>query len=57
VAGLGGYGALVQKSAALRPTLDEAIESGKPACVNVSIDRLPAPVVTRKTTATGPSGH
>jgi acetolactate synthase-1/2/3 large subunit len=57
VAGLGGFGTLVQKSAELRPALDQALASGKPACVNVLIDRLPAPVVTRKSAATGPSGH
>lgn len=57
VAGLGGFGALVQKSAELRPTLDQAIASGRAACVNVLIDRLPAPVVTRTSPASGPSGH
>lgn len=56
-AGLGGYGTLVQKSAELRPALEAAIDAGKPACVNVMIERLPAPVVTRKSGPTGHSGH
>lgn len=57
VAGLGGFGALVQKSAELRPALQSALSSGKPACVNVLIERLPAPVVTRKSAPNGPSSH
>ncbi len=38
VEALGGFGILVQKLADLRPALDAAFESGKPACVNVQTD-------------------
>jgi len=57
VAGLGGFGTLVQQSSELPAALQSALVCGKPACVNVMIDRLPAPVVTRTTPTTGPSGH
>jgi len=36
---LGGYGELVEKEADLLPALKRALESGKPACVNVLTDR------------------
>ena len=38
VEALGGFGILVEKLADLRPALDAAFESGKPACVNVKTD-------------------
>lgn len=57
VAGLGGFGTLVQKSVELQPALRNALASGRPACVNVLIERLPAPVVTRTHAAPGTSGH
>lgn len=38
VAGLGGYGEYVQKEEDLIPALKRAMESGKPACINVSTD-------------------
>lgn len=57
VAGLGGYGTLVGKSADLGPAIASALASGQPACVNVPIERLPAPVVTRSEQPSGPSGH
>ena len=44
---LGGHGELVTSGADLRPALERAIASGKPACVNVMIERVPAPVVKR----------
>jgi len=44
---LGGHGGLVTSAAGLAPALDRAIASGKPACVNVMIERLPAPVIRR----------
>lgn len=44
---LGGHGELVTEAAALPAALDRALESGKPAVVNVMIERLPAPVVRR----------
>jgi acetolactate synthase-1/2/3 large subunit len=54
---LGGYGELVQESAALRPALERALSSRKPACVNVSIERLPAPNIARKTMVSKASPH
>lgn len=50
VAALGGHGELVTKATELRPALQRALASGKPACVNVMIQRLPAPTVTAATT-------
>jgi acetolactate synthase-1/2/3 large subunit len=38
VEALGGYGELVEKPEQLRPALDRAFASGKPACVNVLTD-------------------
>jgi len=38
VEALGGHGELVQKPEELRPALDRAFASGKPACVNVLTD-------------------
>lgn len=57
VAGLGGFGVLVENGAELQPALQAALACGKPACVNVMIERLPAPVVTRTKAPSGPSGH
>jgi acetolactate synthase-1/2/3 large subunit len=45
VEALGGHGELVQKPDELRPALERAFESGKPACVNVLTD--PAVVYPR----------
>jgi acetolactate synthase-1/2/3 large subunit len=50
VAALGGHGELVTRAADLRPALQRAMASGKPACVNVMIQCLPAPTVTAATT-------
>lgn len=45
VEGLGGHGELVEKPEEIRPALERALKSGKPACVNVLVDpRLPHPV-------------
>ncbi len=38
VRALGGYGEFVEDPAKLRPALERALASGKPACVNVKID-------------------
>jgi acetolactate synthase-1/2/3 large subunit len=57
VKGLGGYGERVQEATALRPALERALRSGKPACVNVSIERLPAPTVSRATGIPAASSH
>jgi acetolactate synthase-1/2/3 large subunit len=50
VAALGGHGELVTRVTELRPALQRAMASGKPACVNVMIQCLPAPTVTAATT-------
>lgn len=45
VEALGGHGEFVEKPEDIRPALERALKSGKPACVNVLIDpRLPHPV-------------
>jgi acetolactate synthase-1/2/3 large subunit len=51
VAALGGHGELVTRAADLKPALQRALASGKPACVNVMIQRLAAPTVTVGATA------
>jgi acetolactate synthase-1/2/3 large subunit len=48
VVGLGGHGELVTRSADLSAALDRALAADKPACLNVMVARLPAPVVSRK---------
>ena len=47
VAALGGHGELVTRAADLAPAVERAIASGKPACVNVMIARVPAPIIRR----------
>lgn len=47
VQALGGYGELVTAAADLPAAIGRAIASGKPACVNVMIERVPAPVIRR----------
>lgn len=47
VAALGGHGECVTSAADLPPALERAAACGKPACVNVMIERVAAPVVTR----------
>jgi acetolactate synthase-1/2/3 large subunit len=44
---LGGVGERVEDMERLVPALDRALDSGKPACVNVLIEGLAAPAVTR----------
>ena len=44
---LGGHGELVTSAAELAPALERALASGKPACVNIMIERVPAPVIRR----------
>jgi acetolactate synthase-1/2/3 large subunit len=46
-AALGGHGELVATAQDLGPALERAIVSGKPACLNVMIDRVPAPILRR----------
>ncbi len=43
----GGHGEFVTEAAQLLPTVERAIASGKPACVNVMMEGVPAPTVTR----------
>jgi acetolactate synthase-1/2/3 large subunit len=45
VKALGGHGELVTAANELAPAVERALASGKPACVNVMIERIPAPVV------------
>jgi thiamine pyrophosphate-dependent acetolactate synthase large subunit-like protein len=47
VEALGGHGELVTSAAELGPALERALASGKPACVNVMLERMPAPVIRR----------
>ncbi len=44
---LGGHGEHVTHVSQLRPALQRAAASGKPACVNVEIQRAAAPIVSR----------
>jgi acetolactate synthase I/II/III large subunit len=46
---LGGHGELVTTASELAPALERAIASGKPACVNIMIERVPAPSIRRLT--------
>ena len=46
---LGGHGELVTAASELAPALERAVASGKPACVNVMIERIPAPSIRRTT--------
>jgi len=47
VAALGGHGEWVTRAADLPAALERAAGSGLPACVNVMIERVAAPAVTR----------
>jgi acetolactate synthase I/II/III large subunit len=42
---LGGHGELVTAAEALPAALERALAAGKPACLNVMIERVPAPTV------------
>ena len=44
---LGGFGALVSTAADLPDALDRAYLSGKPACINVMIESVAAPIIRR----------
>ena len=46
-AAFGGHGELVTEAGQLLPAVERALQSGKPACVNVMMEGVPAPVVTR----------
>jgi acetolactate synthase-1/2/3 large subunit len=45
VAALGGHGEHVERAADLLPAIERALASGKPACVNIMIESIAAPVV------------
>ncbi|MGA9867287.1 MAG: thiamine pyrophosphate-binding protein [Acetobacteraceae bacterium] len=45
-AALGGHGELVEAPSDLPGAIERALDSGKPACVNVMIESIAAPVVT-----------
>ncbi len=47
VRALGGFGVLVTDAADLPAALEAAHASGKPACINVMIESVPAPVIRR----------
>lgn len=47
VEAFGGFGAHVTTAAGLREALDRALQSGKPACINVTIESVAAPVIRR----------
>jgi acetolactate synthase-1/2/3 large subunit len=47
-AALGGHGEHVERAEDLPAALERALASGRPACVNVLIDGLPAPNVSRR---------
>jgi acetolactate synthase-1/2/3 large subunit len=53
VAALGAHGEHVTRAADLPAALERSMKSGKPACVNVIIERLPAPTVSRTAAADG----
>jgi acetolactate synthase-1/2/3 large subunit len=52
VTAMGGYGELVERAENLAPALGRALDSGKPACLNVLIDGVAAP-----TYGTGAGSH
>ncbi len=47
VSALGGHGELVRRVAEMEGAIERALASGKPACINVMIEAIPAPVVRR----------
>ena len=47
VAALGGHGELVQSADELPGAIERAVASGKPACVNVMIESIPAPLLRK----------
>ncbi|MGB9369729.1 MAG: thiamine pyrophosphate-binding protein [Xanthobacteraceae bacterium] len=45
VAALGGHGEYVERAEDLAPAIERALASGKPACINVMIESIAAPVI------------
>jgi acetolactate synthase-1/2/3 large subunit len=48
---LGAYGELVTKATDVGAAFHRALRSGRPACVNVMVERVAAPAVSRRATA------
>jgi acetolactate synthase-1/2/3 large subunit len=48
VEALGGYGELVTRTDDLDAAIERAVSIGKPACLNIMIESLPAPVIRRQ---------
>ena len=44
---LGGHGELVERPEQMVPAIERALASGKPACINVMVESIPAPLVRR----------
>jgi len=53
VVALGGQGERVTSAAELPGALERSLKSKLPACVNVMIERMPAPTVSRVAAAGG----
>lgn len=49
VEAMGGHGEFVTRTTDLGSALERALASGKPACVNVMIESVPAPIIRRPT--------
>ena len=47
VAALGGHGEFVENAADLPGAIERSLASGKPACINVMIESIAAPVIRR----------
>ncbi|MEJ0020413.1 MAG: thiamine pyrophosphate-binding protein [Acetobacteraceae bacterium] len=47
VTALGGHGELVQSADELPSAIERSLASGKPACINVMIESIPAPLVRK----------
>jgi thiamine pyrophosphate-dependent acetolactate synthase large subunit-like protein len=57
VVALGGHGELVGRALDLPAALDRALQSQRPACVNVMIERIAAPAVSRLTPEVAQAAH
>ncbi|HME24731.1 MAG TPA: thiamine pyrophosphate-binding protein [Acetobacteraceae bacterium] len=53
VTALGGHGEVVQSADEMPGAIKRSLASGKPACINVMIESIPAPVVSPATLAPG----
>jgi len=56
-AALGAHGEHVTRAADLPAALERAVASRRPACVNIMIERLPAPTVARGAAQRAGAGH